>query len=105
MEVFDKWLSAELKPFKRDFDQIKVTKQRCLGCSSKLITWILDFDPQFTYPDWELGKCNDCGKLNLIQIENARSFQPKTFTLIKSFKRSEFSKEAVLNELLKLEKK
>jgi hypothetical protein len=57
------------------------------------------------YPFWEIGECNECGKLQLINIDKTKSFQPKTFEIVKSLKKIEYNEKAALNEIERIAKK
>ena len=103
-KVVEEWLRNNSQGFVvKNHDQVKVTKQKCLRCQNNLINWILKADDQ-DYPFWEIGKCNECGKLNLIRIDKANSFEPKTFDIVRSLRKKEYTEEAALNEIERIEK-
>jgi hypothetical protein len=103
--LIEKWLGVDQQVFSvKNQADIKVTKQKCLKCNNNLINWVLEADVQ-EYPFWEIGECNECGKLNLMRVNYVKSFEPKTYEIVKSLKKSKYSEEDALNELEKIEKK
>ena len=103
-KAMKEWLGIDSPGLIESIDAIIIKKQKCQRCKTNLITWILKID-DLDYPFWEIGECNECGKLQLIKIDKAKSFQPKTFEIIKSLKKIEYTEQAVLNEIERIEKK
>ena len=103
--IIQKWLRIEIEGVAKDYESIKVTKQRCLKCKANLTTWILESDETLEYPFWEIGKCSECGKLNLISLNKIKSFETKTYEIVRSLKKISHSEDDAKNELEKIEMK
>ncbi len=103
-KTIEEWLGIDSSRLIGSDKPTVITKQKCQRCKTNLITWILKTD-DLEYPFWEIGECNECGKLQLIKIDKATSFQPKSFEIVKSLRKTAYTEKAALNEIERIEKK